>query len=168
MRRDPLRVNRGNEHAGIGYTCRIPTVAAYDPKDARAYRSGIVQRGHDIRAYVSLDASAPHRENQNRIPPLQMADAQPRREDGRPAFVIDASGQFRDIVGRRVALNSSKFAEIVYRMGSIGGTAADAKYEQAAGTLANSNQRSHHLFDGCRIQLPCNFFNLSEKGDCKP
>ena len=96
-----------------------------------------------------------------------MAGPQPGGKDGRPAFVVDASGQFRDIVGRCVGLNSSKFAEIVYRMGSIGGTATDAKYEQAAGTFADLNQGGHHLFDGRRIQPACNFFHLSKKGDGK-
>ncbi len=105
----------------------------------------------------------PTEKHQNRVARLQMTDSQPCLEHRRPSFVVHPRRQLRNVVGRRIRLNSCQFAEIVDRMRGIACTAADAQDEQAAGALANLGQKGSHPFDRCRIQSARNLFHFSKK-----
>ena len=60
MRSDPVRMPHRNEHADIGDSGCVATIAADHADDRGSNRLRVVERGHDIGTHIRLDTSATH------------------------------------------------------------------------------------------------------------
>ena len=65
----------------------------------------------------------------------------------RPALVVGARGQLRDVVGRRVGLDAGDLAEVVDRVRGMRRAAADAEDEEPAARAAQIRQQGRHALD---------------------
>ena len=66
---------------------------------------------------------------------------------GRPALVVGARGQFRNVVGRRIGFDADDLAEVVDRMAAIAGAAANSKKEDAAVFSFHLSKKVRHCLD---------------------
>src|SRR2546427_9442122 len=112
----------------------------------------IVAHCHDTRADIPLDPAATHRKLQYRITRLQSAGFQPCSKHRRPAFIVDPGGQFGNVVGWRICLDSSELAEIVHRVRRVSRTAPDADDEQPPAALTNIHKNGSHSLDRVGIE----------------
>ena len=107
----------------------------------------------EIRADVFLQIAAADGKNQQAVLRVQPAAFKPLGKNRRPAFVVGARGQFGNVVGGRISLESADFAEIVDSVAGVGRAAADAEDEQPSAALAHARQFGHGFFDGVGVQL---------------
>jgi DNA polymerase-3 subunit alpha len=65
-----------------------------------------------------------------------------------PALVVDPGGEFRDVVGGRVALYVRDFAEVVDGVRGMAGPASDSEDEQASTPVPYGGDTGRHLLHG--------------------
>src|SRR5215471_4714543 len=138
---DSLLVYDWHDHTRIRNPRGEPAVAAYDSEDDCAHFLRATKSADQVRAYVALLVSSTHRQNKDCVIPAQAATEQPIAVRCLPAVIVDARGEFGDIIGRRVALDAGELAEIVDRMRSVGCAATNAKKEKPAPALPHFNQK---------------------------
>src|SRR5262249_14803344 len=129
VRCDSIPMNDWNEHAGIGHSGRIAPIPTNNADNAGARGLRIINRGYDVRANVLLETPPADGKHQKSIAGIEPAHLQPGCKHRRPAFVVDSSRQFRNIVGWSVSLNPRDLSKIVHRVGCIGGATAYAYYK---------------------------------------
>src|SRR5690349_11961135 len=101
VRRDGLRIDRGDDDAGIGDSRGEAAVATNNADDGRTDRTPVLERPYQIRADVLLETAAANREHDECIVAAQAAALQPFDEDRVPALVVGARREFRDVIGGR-------------------------------------------------------------------
>src|SRR6266850_804149 len=154
MRRDVFWVHGWHDHARVGDLGSIAAVTPNDAHDLGADGLCMLQGHHEIGADVLFEIAATDRKNKNSVLGEQFADLQPFHEDCGPALVIGARRQFRHVVGWRVAFDADDLAEIIYGMGAVAGTPADAEEEDSSAVGLYRRKQIRHLFDRCQIHLP--------------
>ena len=75
------------------------------------------------------------------------APAQPRRKDGRPAFIIRPRREFGNIVRRRISLEAADLPKVVHCMRSIRRAPTHAENEQPPAALTRVHHQVHATFD---------------------
>src|SRR5437867_9094870 len=116
VRRDMVRVHSGNDDAGGGFLCRVTAVATDNADDGGTGRLGELNRADKVRADILFHVAAANRENEQAVLGAEAAAFQPLAEDGGPAFVVGAGGEFGDVVGGRVGFEVADFAEVIHGM----------------------------------------------------
>ena len=160
VRRHMIRVHRGHDHARRRLFCRVTSVAAHDAHHGCADGFRHLNRADEIGTDVLLQVAAADGENQQAILAVDPAALEPFAEDRRPAFIVGAGSEFRDIVRRRVGLEPANLPEIIHRMTCIRRAAAHAEDEEPPPALADFRQLLDGSFDRFRVQAGDNFLRL--------
>ena len=114
-------VTRSGYSGGISTTVSathsgVASVTAHDGEDRRSAGSCQIHGRHQIARHVPFGIPTTDGQHEQSVEVVQVRSDQPVREDTLPPVVIDAGSQFRDIVGRRVRLETAQLTEIVDRM----------------------------------------------------
>ena len=120
------RIAHWDNYTSIRHFGGMAAISADDSQNRRADGAREFQSRDDIRADVPLQIATTDRKYKNGIVLAQTAALQPTGEGLRPAFVVRPGGQLRDVVRRRVSFKPGDFSEIVDRMRSVCGAAAEA------------------------------------------
>ena len=160
VRRHVIRVHRGDNHARRRFFRGVAAVAAHDADDGRPGGLRHLNGADQIWADVLLQIAAADRENEQAVLARDAAALEPFAEDRRPAFIVGAGGEFRDIVRRSIGLKAADFSEVIHRMASVRGTATHAEDEQPSPALADFRQLFDRLLDGFRVQAGDDFLRL--------
>ena len=94
---------------------------------------------------VLFGIAASNGEHQDDVAASDVAAAQPVREDGSQAIVVDARSQLGDIVCRRVGLDGADLAEVVDRVASMAGTSAHSEDKEPSTAGARVGEHIDHL-----------------------
>ncbi len=132
VRRHSVSMDGWNNDANIGDPRCVAAVPPNNSQNTRTHRFCIIECCNEVRAYVTLDAASPYGEHQNRVARLQSTYPEPGLKHRCPAFVVGPCCQFRNVVGRRVALDARQFAKVIDRVRSIARAAANAEDKQAS------------------------------------
>src|SRR5208337_4698112 len=81
----------------------------------------------------------------------EIAGLEPFHEHTRPAVIIGAGSEFRNVIRRSVGFDSDNLAEIIYGMGCVGRPAADSQYEEPPPTFPRVLDQFRHFFHGRAI-----------------
>ena len=154
MRRDGRGVHGRDDDCRIRDLCGVAAVFAHDADDGCAAFLCELQRFDEIRAHVFFQVASADAEDEERVLLAQPAAAQPLGEDGAPALVVCARGEFGDVVRRRVGLEAADFAEVIHRVRRVARAAADAEDEEPPAAFARGREELHGLFDDVHVQLP--------------
>src|SRR5882724_4929262 len=117
-----LGICNANQNARIRHLSGEAPVAAHHATDSRSRLLGALQRTHQIGADVPLRVPSSNREDQNEVPHVDVATAQPIGVGRFPAVVVDACGEFGDVVAGSVGFYAANFAKVANCVGSMAGT----------------------------------------------
>ena len=166
MRRDMGWIDRGDHDNHITHFIRIACATPHDTKNAHPTRLRFIERTNDIRADISFAIASANGKHHNGIPITGVAGAKPSLEDRIPPFIIGAGCQFRNIVYRRISLNSAQFPEIVDGMRTVRRTTANTDKKQTPTTITKRNEFPGQPFDGIVINGGCDLRHLGKIGFC--
>ena len=119
VRRDAAFCNGWDDDNAIAGFLGVTAVAADYAKNAQTTFLGHADCGNDVGAHILFHIAAANRENQNCILGVGPADLQPFRKYRRPALVIGARGQLRNVVDRAVGFDAAQLAKIINRVAAI-------------------------------------------------
>ncbi len=129
VRSHVFRIDRWDDYARVGDLSRIASIASDNSDDGGPGLLRVLQRENEIRAHITLQASAANGENEHTIVGIQAATLQPGGENRVPTLVVCSRGQFGDVVCGRISLKAAELPEIIHRVAGISGTAADTEDE---------------------------------------
>ena len=138
--------------AGVGMRCGEAAVASDDTEHGGANRLCGAHRVDQIRGNVFLLAAASHRENKHSVSSANSAAFEALGDRGFPALVVDAGGEFGDIVRGADGLNPAEFAEVAHRMRGVASSSAGSHEKHTPAAFANLGEQGGHFFDGCHIK----------------
>src|SRR5579863_10160317 len=144
MRCNAGRIDGRNDYRSIRQPCGIAAIAAEDAYDFGTYRPGMLDCCYQVRTDIPVNIAASHRQYKHGILAAESADFEPADEAAFPSLVVDASGEFRNVVGWCITLDSGQFAKIVDRMRTVGGASAHAQEEYPARRILNPRQQRGH------------------------
>src|SRR5687767_13632909 len=124
MRRDVVWVHRRNDNCNVRDSCGVTTISTNDTEHARSALLRQLQGSDQVRAYVFLQATPAHGENEKRVFVVKAAAFEPLSKDSAPTFIVRPRGQFRNIIGRGIAFQPCDLSKIVDGMRSVSRTAA--------------------------------------------
>jgi hypothetical protein len=146
------RIHCGNEHTGVRDSGRESTVSSDNTYDFAADLPRQSQRRNKIGADLFFEVPAADGKHEDRVVCAELTDTEPVLENTGPAFVICARGQFGNVIGRGVSLNTGNFAEIVDGVRSIGGAATNAEDKKPAFPLSGCVENGDGAVDSRSIQ----------------
>ena len=141
------RINRRDDDTRIRYLCRVSPVPPDDRGDATPSTPGILNGGDEIRAHTLFEVSSTHREDEEAVFAPKTAAAKPAVKYARPAFVVGAGRQLRDVIGWRIRLEARNLSEVVYCVRSVRGAAAHAENEKPPAARPGFGQQRDDVFD---------------------
>src|SRR5438093_10773517 len=89
VRRHALGVDRRDDDADVRDLRRVATFPPYNPAYGRALVPRVLERAHDVGAYVMLEAPTTDRKDEHHVVARQVASLEPVRKHGLPAVVVD-------------------------------------------------------------------------------
>ena len=134
-------------------TAAVASFAVVPPSRPTMPKIGVLQLdrqpkcGNDIRGHAFGLVAATNREDQQRILCGQPRSTQPFGEGGVPTLIVDAGGQLRDIVGRRIGLDIADLAKVVDRVGRMPGRSAHPDDEQPASPFPQGREPARHVLN---------------------
>src|SRR5579863_2905424 len=146
-RGDPFGLHFRDDNHDIAIPGGAARFLADNTENFRATRVSKINGSHEIHRNIALNVSATNREDKNRIALAQPTYFKPSGENGIPALIVGARGQFRHVISGRIGFDAAELAEIVDRVAAISSAAADAQHEQPAATLAQGTDRGHERLD---------------------
>src|ERR1700730_14846551 len=152
MRSDGFRVHGRDNERRVSDLRGMAAIAAQYPDDFCSYRFGEADSGDYIRADVLFGATSAHGQNENGVVLIESAHLEPFDECAFPTVVVDAGGEFRNIVRGGVALHSGEFSKIIHSMRTITGASAHTQKEYSARGCLYLRQQFSDLLYGGNIQ----------------
>ncbi len=151
-----------HDDACVGDLSGVAAIAPDDADDLRALLLCESQRLDEVGADIFFDIAAAHREDKHRVAFAQMAAGEPARVACVPAIVVDACGQFADVVGGGVALDAGDLTEIVNSVAGMAGAPADSKKEHAAVFFTGFAENVDHFINLFLVESGSDFTDFSE------
>ena len=145
-------IDRRHNHASVGIRCREAAVASDDAEHGGANRLCGAHRVDQIGGNVFLLAAASHRENQHSVSSAKSAAFEALGDRGLPALIVDAGGEFGDIVCGADGLHPAKFAEVAHGMRGVASSSPGSYEKHTPAAFANLGEQGGHFFDGCHIK----------------
>lgn len=160
--RDGFRVYDRDEDTDIGQLRRGAAIASDDSGDRRALFARVQQGADQIRADVFFDVTAADGKDEDHVVAAEPARAEPIPVGGVPALVIDARGEFGNVVSDGVGFDACDLAEIARGMRGMSGASPDSQKKEAAAALTHRVQEICGAFDLVHIDLRCDLDRLAE------
>lgn len=151
--RDVGRIYSWDDDAGVCNLSRISAVTADNAANRCASFLRVFERADEIGADVFLGVAAADGEDEDHVGFVEVRSTEPVGVASFPAFVVDASSEFGNVVGRRIGFDLGDLAEVADSVRGMASTATNAEKKETTGTLAQVGKEFGGLFDGRLVEL---------------
>ena len=152
VRSDMRGINRRDDHACIGFLCSESSVASHNTHDACALFLRDLHGVDEIHGDVLFFAAAADGENEDAILRIDLASPQPIRNGSVPTFVVDARGQFGNVVGWAVRFEAAELSEIADSVRGVSRAAAGSDEKQSSVLVPRFPEDANNGFNCLRIE----------------
>src|SRR6266851_6302411 len=138
-----LRIDDGNEDAGVRDLSGVTSVAADNATNGGTNLASVFESAHEVSADVLLSIATPYRKNKDHVCVIQPGPTKPIGITRVPALIIHPCSELRCVIRRRVGFDLCDFAEITHGVRRMARPPSNAKEEEPARTFAqNRTDRS--------------------------
>src|SRR4051794_11792971 len=110
MRRNRLGIHSGHDDDSITDFSGIATVSSDNSHDSRTDTLGMLESEHEVRTNILFQIATADGHYEDRVIRVEAADLEPLGKNSLPTLVVSTRSQLRDIVGRRISLDSDDLA----------------------------------------------------------
>lgn len=144
-------IDHRDENTGVRDLSGVTPVAAHDAANGCASSARTFKGTDKVGANVFRFVATSNGEYENHVLLAQAAATQPSCVAGVPAVVVDAGGEFGDIIRRGVGLDLGDLTEVADGVRGMPRAAAHSEEKEPAAALSESHQAIHDARDSLLI-----------------